>query len=130
MSSDGYITTGEVVVETNYKKVYKLKDGRLIGFSGNGYNWKPILDYFNGHRKKWPQINGNTSILLLETNGRAYVYDSDGRSFERTVPVAIGSGWMFALGAMEAGASTEKAVWISARRDVCTGGSVFTETLL
>jgi ATP-dependent protease HslVU (ClpYQ) peptidase subunit len=131
MASDGYISAGDVLVETNYRKVHKLEDGRILGFAGNGYNWEPVIDYFKStaKNKKWPTISGNSSILLLEPNGRCLLYDNEGRSFERTVPVAIGSGWQFALGAMDNGASVEEAVLIASKRDLATGGTIFIEEL-
>jgi ATP-dependent HslUV protease subunit HslV len=131
MASDGYISAGDVLVESNYRKVHKLNDGRIVGFAGNGYNWEPVIDYFNSaeKKKKWPHITGSSSILLLELDGRCVLYDSDGRAFERSIPVAIGSGWQFALGAMDVGASVEDAIKVASKRDLATGGTIFIEEL-
>lgn len=132
MVSDGMITTGDVTVETTRQKVHRLKDGRLVGFAGNAYNWKPVLDYFNHKNPKkaqWPKIVGSNSILVLERDGRCVIYDADGRTFERTPPLAVGSGWMFAIGAMDAGMSPLGAVHIASKRDIATGGKTFTLNL-
>lgn len=131
MASDGYISAGDVLVETNYRKVHKLQDGRLIGFAGNGYNWQPVLDYFNSDakKKKWPHITGGCSIIVLEKDGRVLMYDSEGRIFERSVPAAVGSGWQFALGALDVGATVEQAIEAAAKRDLATGGTIFVEEL-
>lgn len=130
MVSDGYITAGDTVVETNRRKVFKLKSGDLIGFAGNGYNWESVIEYFNRKDCDWPKIVGTQQILFLcKKSGKLFLYDQDGRSFERTGNVSIGSGWHFAIGAMDAGKSPEEAVQIACNRDVHSGGSIFVETL-
>jgi ATP-dependent HslUV protease subunit HslV len=131
MASDGYISSGDTLIETEYKKVHKLKDGSIMGFAGNGYNWQPVMDYFNSDskKKKWPHITGSSSIIHLQTDGSILVYDNEGRCFQRTAPAAIGSGWQFALGAMDAGFTPQEAVAVAIGRDLASGGAIFVEEL-
>lgn len=122
MIGDGYITSNGTMLSDNCIKVHELKDGRIIGFGGNTYNWKEVLDYYDGSRSEWPYCSDDFTALLMDTNGRVYSIDEKGRSWERPVPAAVGSGRSFALGALDAGADIESAMKAACKRDIYSGG--------
>jgi ATP-dependent protease HslVU (ClpYQ) peptidase subunit len=126
MGSDGQISSGDTIIETSCVKVFKLEDGSIVGFAGNTYNWGEVLKYLKSKNKnkKWPMIDGHFDALRLYTNGRIVMYDKDGRTFERTAPVCLGSGWKFALAALDAELPLNKAIEIACKRDAFSSGQI------
>lgn len=126
MGCDGQITFGDTIAETDCLKVHRLDDGSLVGFAGNTYNWEVILDFLNSksRTKKWPEIAGYQDTLILETDGSIFLYDHLGRRFERTSPVAIGSGAKYALAALDCGADIKEAIEVACKRDIHSSGTI------
>ena len=125
MASDGLITTGDSVVATSHQKIFKLNDGRVIGFSGDAYGWDTIIDYLNDPTgKTWPDTS-KVAIMVLELDRTITMYDKDGRTFKRPSPTAIGTGFQYAIGAMDSGMSALAAVAVATKRDVLSGGTMF-----
>lgn len=126
MGCDGQISAGNTIVETSCIKVFRLKDGALVGFAGNVYNWQPILDYFNSDKpkKKWPSIEGVCDTLVLEPDGQLFMYDTLGRSFRCNAPRALGSGWQYALAALKCGADVRAAIEVACELDAHSSGTI------
>jgi ATP-dependent HslUV protease subunit HslV len=124
MAGDGYITSGDTVIDTECRKVFRLKDGTLVGFAGNSYYWNVILRYLNGEASVWPEVDSDFGVMTLNTDGEIYLYDHKGRKWKRPAPAAIGTGRAFALGAMDAGKFAEDAVRIACNRDTHSGGTI------
>lgn len=126
MGCDGQISSGDTIVETECIKVFKLPDGSIIGFAGNGYNWQSILKYFtsNAKGKKWPELEGHQDTLLLKPDGSILMYDHEGRPFQRTAPVCIGSGWKFAVVAMDITNDIKTAIEAAIKRDSFSSGKI------
>jgi ATP-dependent protease HslVU (ClpYQ) peptidase subunit len=126
MACDGQISSGEMIVETDCTKIFRLSDGALVGFAGNTFNWEVILDYLNSNSKTktWPELNGHQDTLVLEKDGALWLYDHLGRRFQRTAPVAIGTGWKYAIAAMDCGADLYEAVEVAIKRDSWSSGTI------
>jgi ATP-dependent protease HslVU (ClpYQ) peptidase subunit len=126
MGSDGQISCGDTIVETECVKIFRLPDGSLIGFAGNTYNWQPVLQYFKSKSrvKKWPKIEGHQDTLQLMPDGTIYMYDHEGRRFQRTAPVCIGSGWKYAVTAMDLTNDIKTAIECAIKRDSFSSGKI------
>ena len=124
MTSDGLITSGDMIIQSDCQKIFRLNDGRIVGFAGNAYDWEPVVKFFNGELKDWPKCDHNIAILVLDKSGQCTLYDSHGKTFARPTPTAIGTGRAYAIGAMRAGASTVEAVEIASSLDTLSGGCI------
>lgn len=124
MVGDGYITSGDTILQTNCVKVRKVKDGRIVGVAGNTYSWDSIFAYFNGEISNWPSLSSSTAVIVLDTDGKVFIYDETGRPWQRPSPTAIGSGRNFAIGALDAGIDIISAVKIACGRDTHSGGDL------
>lgn len=111
-----------VVARDNCIKVFKLPDGRLFGAS------RGCEDIERLHQSllkglpppKLDDVNG----LLVDHKGRMWLYE--GTIWQR-IPLAyygVGSGSIFAVAAMDAGASAVEACKIGAKRDPYSGGKI------
>ncbi len=127
MAGDGRETAcadGEstVVLRDNDVKVWRLPDGRLFGAACSSEDIERLrLALVNKQPPpKLEEING----LLVDLKGHMWLYEGNiwqriwGKYF------AIGSGSVFALGAMDAGASAVEAVRIGKKRDPYSGGKI------
>lgn len=126
MGCDGQISSGDTIVETTCQKVFRLPDGSIVGFAGNTYNWQPVLQYFRStaKNKKWPKIEGHQDTLVLKPDGTIIMYDHEGRQFQRTSPVCLGSGSKFALAAMDLTNDIKTSIQAAIKRDAFSSGSI------
>ena len=105
-------------------KIHKAPDGTLIGFSGNVTEATKFVEWFmSGHNKaKVPRFGDDAFDALTMNDEGIMLWDSSlvatkvNQSF-----FAVGSGAQYAIGAMKAGASAEKAVTIATEEDSCSG---------
>jgi ATP-dependent protease HslVU (ClpYQ) peptidase subunit len=123
MAADGLITENDRVCLLDHVKVRRLKDGRLVGFCGNAYNWDSFAGWLEDGGDV-PKVEEGFGCLILSTDGSVSSYDQHGRQFPEMPPVAIGSGGALAQGAMDAGKSAAEAVSIACYRDIFSGGVV------
>jgi len=123
MAGDGRISEGDMVSRDDYQKVHKLKDGRIVGFTGNAYNWSQYLDWLVDGGEL-PKVEDQFGCIVLMPDGTILTYDEHGRSFVEQAPYAAGSGGRFALAAMDLGCSPEEAVQLAIKRDVWSGGEI------
>lgn len=103
------------------QKLYRLEDGRILGYSGTINNVPRLIHAF----KKGKQLRRSTDceLLVLSEDGILHV-DSLGGVVPCAGPYyAIGSGAHAALGALDAGASLRRAMKIAADRDPFTGAN-------
>jgi len=73
---------------------------------------------------EYVEDEGERSELIMFNNGTLYSYEGYCEPIELDVPMAVGSGSTFAMGAMLAGATPEEAVHIAMKLDPYTGGEV------
>lgn len=128
MAADSCIN-GVYMDQLSADKVYLL-DGYLIGCAGEMTAIKRFISYVEGGFRSHDipkKITGDFEALVYSmTEQQLFYYDSSYISLETGVPAAIGSGQMFAMGAMLAGASATDAVDISKKLDPYTNGDIKT----
>ena len=123
MAGDGLVTSNGTVFSTDFQKVTKLKDGRIVGVAGTAFNVRPFVDWLeNGG--DLPELEENFDAIVLYPDGSSFSYNEKGRCIPEPAPTAVGSGRELAIGAMLAGASALKAVTLAAQRDIATGGEI------
>lgn len=127
MAGDGLACVEDMATTFDRVKVERLPDGALLGCAGDSSEIRAF--------KKWlieggkhPRLREFCALLLREDGVLLYYGEREDPS-AMGLPAAIGSGCAIAIGAMEAGASPEKAVHIAAKRDLGTGGTITTLTL-
>ena len=145
MVSDGQVSFGDRIDQTNLKKVRKI-NGCLVGGAGR---LSSVLQFFNWF-EEWSNaqvVQGESphvqvfipeniddedfTGIVVFTDGVIFMYEGGKRCYEIVGAeyYAIGSGADFALSAMDAGASAEDAVKVAIKRDVFSGGELFIEHL-
>jgi hypothetical protein len=111
--------------------VQKLRPRKGIVFActGTGALFEPMIEWYLGGRviEALPKVGDShkDTKLLVFDGERAWVYSPDlPYAAEIFAPDAWGIGADMAIGAMEAGASAERAVEICIKREVYVGGPV------
>ncbi len=75
------------------------------------------------------KVDTETQAIIATTKGKVYEMCDTGY-YENNVPyTTIGSGWRFAMGALEAGLSAQDAVMITIRLCISCGGPIQKERL-
>lgn len=145
LASDGQVSWGDRIDNYNLKKVRKI-NGCLVGGAGRLASVLQFFDWFQEwsdaqqvqgdapHVKVFvPEgINDEDFIgLVIFADEIAFMYEGGKKSYQLELNgyFAIGSGSDYALAAMDSGASAEEAVAVAIKRDVYTGGEIFTEEL-
>lgn len=123
LAADGLETTGDVITGRHVKKLWKLDDGRIVGFAGEVVAIHRLLTWLKDRPSKMPNVKGATA-LLLQPNGKVLMYENSCLSSPAEVPASIGTGYIAALAALDMGATSAEAVRIAMKRDVYSGGTV------
>ena len=123
MAGDGQAEAQGTIVSTKRQKVFRLNDGSLFGASGRTIDSEAVAKWLVDGGKK-PKVKSEFTALRLHPDGRLDYLTDALEPVKIDIPAATGSGMDFALGAMSAGATAEKAVGIAARFDPSTGGEV------
>lgn len=111
-----------VVLTDKCTKVFRLDDGRLYGGSRGS---EDITRLHQALMKKAPLPKlDDINALLIDTHGRIWLYEGSIWQPIKARYYAVGSGSVFAIGAMDAGASAIEAVRIGIKRDPYSGGKV------
>lgn len=110
----------------NVKKLYRLKEGSLLGISGNLAAATRLIAFLQSDESKPPPRLAGASAILVRQNGRIFKFE-DGTAIPmlRTKYIAGGSGFMVALGAMHAGATAVEAIKAAIAHDNSTQGRVY-----
>ncbi len=123
LAGDTLLTSGSTKLPEVARKVFRLRDGRLFGSSGNSEDGLVVLDALR-EDKPTPKTKG-TMALLVYPDGRLEFYE--GKRWSRVCGadyIALGQGAAYALGAMAHGATAEEAVRIGMKFDTHSGGKV------
>lgn len=131
MAADSRGCANSVIRSDREQKIRRLKDGRIVGFSGTAAAARTYLNWLEDGGEM-PKVDDGFSALVLSMDGTVQVHCNDEMPDDADLPAVLGSGGLLALGAMLAGASPEQAVAIAAQRDPFTGGEirVLSRTLL
>jgi ATP-dependent protease HslVU (ClpYQ) peptidase subunit len=129
MAGDGLITDDNVVCATDFPKVRRLSDGRIVGFCGNSFNYDAFADWLESGEGEPPAATDGFGCIVLATDGTVTSYDERGRTFRERGAWAIGSGCRFAIAAMDMGKSPAEAVAYAVTRDIFTGGEITVLTI-
>jgi len=95
----------------------------IMGFAGTANDMITAFEFFSNPDsfKKIPNLSGLTG-LVLTAKGSIYIFDKLDKWLLVDAPyAAIGSGSMYALGAMSTGASPKEAVKAASKLDPYTG---------
>ncbi len=123
LAADTLLTIGAIKLPERARKVFRLRDGRLFGSSGDSEQGLLLLDSLKRGESP-PRCKGVTAILI-KTDGSIHCWE--GRRWSQIYGsdfVAIGHGTVFALGALVQGATAEEAVRVGIQLDTHSGGRV------
>lgn len=125
MCADTFITGGTTSTAVRASKIFRF-DGALYGFCGDARQAYRVREWIEGgSRGPLPwfddlKLDEDLDILILRRTG-IYIMDGHGVVIPIHDDIAgVGSGSHYALGALAAGASLERAVEIAAERDDMT----------
>jgi ATP-dependent protease HslVU (ClpYQ) peptidase subunit len=122
-----FISEGEsaMVNRDDCVKVHRLPDGRLFGAARTSEDIERLYRALVKGRKTWPKVKcDDVNAMVIDLQGKIWCYE--GRLW---IPcdqeyAAVGSGSVFALAAMDAGATAEQAVKVGVKRDPYSGGKI------
>ena len=125
IAADSRTTYGNVVATDKDKKIFKCKNGAVVGCGGDHGQ---ISDF-----KKWCQ-NGKVKnerpeleeffAIELTPSGKLFGYDNSCTRIKVEPPFAAGTGGDIALGAMLSGKTPQEAVELAIKKDIYSGGKV------
>jgi ATP-dependent protease HslVU (ClpYQ) peptidase subunit len=128
MAADTLGSGGSHIERHRPVKIERLPGGSIAGCAGTTPRCLHLFQYLRGEINDIPRGVGdeNAFALVLRPDGTVWKYDADYPTAPHEVgaPAAIGSGKDFAMGAMLAGASPDRAVEIAIELDPYTGGTV------
>jgi hypothetical protein len=133
MASDLQMTQHNAITWKIKTKLFKFQANEaypyadyIVGFAGTADELMEAVDYLSnpgGYKK--PPVLKNTQGLVLTSKGDIYLFSKLDKWLLLDTPYAVlGSGSMYALGAMEAGATPKEAVKVATKRDPYTGMGV------
>ncbi len=127
MASDSRLTIEDHIFSDKCKKIFRLKDGSLFGWSGDNEGGMLLLRALqDGKKFTLPEsINDLAGIRILP---KGQIYWTEGYLWQRWGEpfFAIGTGGKYARAAMMAGANAVTAVKVGIASDAHSGGRVQT----
>lgn len=121
------------VIEGHATKIRRLKNGALVGCSGDGTIYQWFFDWIENHGAKSDREKpdaGGFGALVVTPDGEVIRYGENCLPITLTGPFfAMGAGATFAMGAMAAGASAEEAVRLTIENTDTAAGNIQVERL-
>lgn len=115
-------STGDEIIQTDEYVKYLFTCDQAWFFCGVNSDHHKLLDGFNGKPSGDCQVN---AILIIDKQVYKCGSDKDGFWKEKVNHnCSIGSGYRFALAALDHGKSAKEAVEYAATRDIYTGGKI------
>lgn len=105
-----------------FRKIYRLKDGSMVGFCGAADQCELLLQSLK--KKLPPPKLDNCEALLVHPDKKVSRFEGLLWSNERAPYYACGSGEKYAYAAMEAGTDAKTAVNIAKKFDPLSGGTI------
>lgn len=129
LAADGKATRGDLVVELDAKKVRRLRDGSIVGITGNPAPAMLFVEWLNDGGNM-PSLGANCCVVHLRADGSLRVYEDGGWQDEDTRRAhSWGSGWQIAATAMKCGKTARQAVQMATKMDVWSGGEIIALSL-
>ena len=125
ISGDGLITGNGAIHDDQCQKVFHLRDGSVVGMSGEPFLHQSALNFLNGDAGEL-DLGTNFEALILKPDGKLFCMDGMGRTYPQSIPSATGSGFQFALAVMKMGRTAKEAVELAEQLDPSTGGAITT----
>lgn len=82
MASDGLVTAEGFITQTDFRKVVKLIDGRIVGGCGSAFDLENFIRWLLKDTEQLTGLWDQSEFLVLETNGRVFCYNHVGNRFE------------------------------------------------
>ena len=120
------LVTSDGFKEGHYRKWRKLPNGDYVFGAGNWEDVARIFEAMLAEEEPDEDLWESAIIVTLDTMGRVWEQYNSPRRERRRAVWAYGSGREFALGALEAGATSAQAVAIAKKYNTGTGGPVKT----
>ena len=110
----------KVILVPNSKAIYG-RDKVYMGHSGNAITWSNIIQWFYYPDNKKPKFT-DTDLLMLNDKGEIW-HSVDLRNWVQIVDsyFSIGSGSLYAMGALATGVTPKEAVKVASKLDPYTG---------
>lgn len=124
LAADTRATIGDVIDPSEHKKVFRLKNGALVGIAGNSGETHTVLKKLRAKPDDFMNIKFGNNAIYVKPDGAVFEHDGGGWSKITAKYAATGSGFVPALVAMRMGASAKEAVKIAMDFDKNTGGKV------
>lgn len=105
------------------QKIFRRK-GRLFAVAGDYAQSLVVIDWLCDGEK--PSFNRNEFMVAEVIGKKMEVYDGEFYPYPAIPPFAFGSGGVFAMAAMLAGAKAKRAVEIACQLDESSGGKIRT----
>lgn len=138
LAADGRVTEDNTIFSNKYDKVFRLKNGGLIGAAGDA-GGDDLVEFFNKLKKQpthkqllalefefqaiWVKPDNTVWIVEVQRDKDLAKYIS--AIWEIKEPfTAVGSGASWAMGAMDRGANAEQAVKTAIKYDNQCGGKI------
>lgn len=108
----------------NILKLFSVDD-MAIASTGDYQDSEVIWEWFKHHEADAtpPTVESNTAGIFIK-DGQAYEFYDKLRLCKVEAPQASGSGWKWAMAAMDHGLNAKEAVEYASTRDIYTGGTV------
>lgn len=119
ISYDGKSVVADRYWSCCYGDKLALVGDKIIGFTGSARMFNRVVEYFTSGGKE-PNIGDDEVLVVDVVTGQAALYTGKMDPIEVDCPIAVGSGYAFAMGAMAHGADAEEAVKIAALYDPST----------
>ena len=120
IASDSQSST-DFVDQNSAKKLFRKK-GKVFGVAGDYAQCLAVIDWLMGEKK--PTFNDDCFTVVVIEDGQAQIYCNEFYPYPAQPPFAFGSGGVFAMAAMLAGADAKRAVEIACQLDENSGGKV------
>ena len=120
---DGRLNTNGVIVSDNTEKWKSGEFESVWFFTGSPSDDSDLM--LLSHNDK-PDVKPDSTALVAKNN-ECWLVTFNGEFCQHTklnYNFSIGSGWKFALSALDYGASAEEAIVHASKRDVYTGGKI------
>lgn len=145
MLADSIITSGCFIIQYDVHKIESI-NGSLVGVAGSWDScmafkeWyenlceaKEAIKTYPGLNIKPPKIKGEEDqdfqALVLSPDGTLMLFEDNNVPYEVEKPYAIGSGGEYAICAMDAGADGMEAITIAIKRDIFSGGDIYSANI-